>query len=181
MTMSDKTKVCKCVDCGTNVEVSKFMSATKVKCSECKEGRKTISEPQKEENGPTTTPEPQKTREIPRKAKEDIPIAPVGVGRVDGKPNKALMNLCCPFHTYQKMEIIGVIKSEKWGDIVDFQCRVRGCWCKVTISQQNQHIGPVKTTGDGLEYEADEVLEQLKNGNGHDIAVATKIEQKESK
>lgn len=170
--MSAKTKVCPCVDCGENVEVSKFMSALKVKCEKCKTGEKPVEVVAEKESN---TPPPVKAAEV---KKEES--APIGSGRIDGKPNRALMNLCCPFHPHERMHIVGVIKSERWGDIVDFQCRVRGCWCKVSVSQQNQRIGPVKTSGDGLGWEPDVTIEQIKNGEAREIAEVMGLEVKHS-
>lgn len=138
--MSKKTKIVKCVGCGKDIEVSKFMSALKARCQDCKNGSR-------------------------RGSSSNTSKAP----RIDGPPNKALSRLCCPYHPDHRMTVIGVIKSSKWGDIVSLQCRVDGCWTLVQISEQHRHMGPLRSKVHGIGFESEEdvsrFVEHMKNGN----------------
>jgi len=124
-----KTKQAICTGCGKQTEVSLFMSALKAKCDDCKTGK----QPQQGSNG----------------------FRPLTGPRIDGHPNAALRNLCCPYHTQKPMSIIGVVKSD-WGDVVTLQCREEGCWLMVKISEQQRSA--VKTTASGLSYTPDDIL-----------------------
>jgi hypothetical protein len=53
------------------------------------------------------------------------------------------------------MSIIGVVKSSM-GDISTFQCREKGCWTLVKISEQQ--TSPVMTSASGIGYEPDDLV-----------------------
>jgi len=128
--MATKTKDVECVGCGAEIQVSLFMSAAKAKCESCK-----------------------------KPATPDINIDgtyATGIGpRIDGAPNEALRLLGCPYHPKTPMSIIGVVKSSM-GDISTFQCREKGCWTLVKISEQQ--TSPVMTSASGIGYEPDDLV-----------------------
>lgn len=145
--LSKETKTVKCVGCGKDIEVSKFMSALKARCQDCKNsGRRSNSS----------------------NSSNNISRGP----RIDGPPSKALSRLCCPYHPDNRMTVIGVIKS-KWGDIVSLQCRVDGCWTLVQISEQQRHMGPLRSKVHGIGFESDDdvsrFVEHMKNGSVDNI------------
>lgn len=144
--MTTATKICPCIVCGAEVEVTKFASASKVKCELCKNGgsnteatEKPIPDVQQSFGGLTHRTGP----------------------RIDGQPSKALRNLCCPHHPDKPMTVIGVNKSELWGDQVTLQCREKECYTVVVILERQQFPLRTKVHGDG--YEPDDIIEALAN------------------
>ena len=137
----NKLKDAKFVECGKEIQIHIYASAKKCKCDDCKQGK--VRQ--------VTQPAP-----VPKSSPDGFFQRDPGP-RIDGRPNKALERLCCPYHHDIPMKVIGVIRSENWGDIVTLQCRRPGCWLVVNISEQSKHIGPLRTKshGDGFEPDMD--------------------------
>lgn len=154
-----KTKDATCIQCGTPIKIHIYASPKVAKCDVCKNNvTKTIMHNQDDDMNVygerTTGP------------------------RIDGAPNPALQNLACPYHPDKRMDIIGVIKNDHWGDIVSFQCRAKGCWTVVQISEQARKSGPWRTTVDGTSFEPDDVLEHLKEGKMDEWCEERNVEQR---
>ena len=139
-----KLKDARCIECGKEIQIHIYASAKKCRCDDCKRKRA------KRVTQPAPTPKPNSSEFFQRKPGP----------RIDGRPNRALEKLCCPYHPDIPMKIIGVIKSEIWGDIVTLQCRQPGCWLVVNISEQSK--GPLRTKSHGDGYEPDMDPEEIK-------------------
>lgn len=171
----ERYKNATCIECGKPIQIHIYASASKARCDECKSGRHgKVSGSVQTSQGDLKPLSTHETQGKPHgRAERHIGTDLVTEDdlhgpRIDHKPNLALQNLCCPFHHDMPMKIIGVINSPIWGDLVDLQCRHPGCWTRVTISQQNTKMGPVRTTGSGDGFEPDqspeEILERLRTG-----------------
>ena len=152
--MSKKTKQAECIECGEVITISLFASAKKARCDECKKDRKKNKKSDQQNH-------------LIQKADDDISTIDENTGltrgaRIDGRPNKALENLSCPYHPDKKMKLIGVIKDDMWGDIVTLQCREEGCWLVVEISEQSRRTGPLRTKSHGIGVEPDLPAEEVK-------------------
>lgn len=130
----NKLKDARCVECGKEIQIHIYASAKKCRCDDCK---------QREKRATQSTPTSSSGEFFQRNSEP----------RIDGRPNKALEKLCCPYHHDIPMKVIGVIKSENRGDIVTLQCRQPGCWLVVSISEQSQ--GPLRTKSHGIGFEPD--------------------------
>lgn len=140
----DKMKDAQCMMCGDNIKIHIYASAKKAICDGCKSQDTDIVE------------------DLP--TKDDLKGP-----RIDGKPNKALRKLCCPHHADTPMQVIGVIKGD-WGDLISLQCRIKGCWTLVQISEQQAKMGhPLRTKchGDGYEKDPDALIQHLEHGTLH--------------
>lgn len=139
-----RLKDAKCVECGKEIKINIYASAKKCKCDDCKRGRAKRA----------TRPTPPSKSSLGEFFKGDP--GP----RIDGRPNRALEKLCCPYHPDIPMKIIGVVRSENWGDLVTLQCRQPGCWLVVNISEQTK--GPLRTKSHGDGFEPDMDPEEIK-------------------
>lgn len=164
--MSKRTKPAKCVVCGKDIEITVFGSLKTCKCDECKGGNIKAATPTTEAKEDTT------------ERHETVYGEKMTGPRIDGKPNKALRNLCCPYHPQHPMDIVGVIKNDHWGDIVSFQCRQKGCYAVVQISEQSKMSGPLRTTACGTSFEQDDLVETLREGKMDDFCEQRGIEQR---
>jgi hypothetical protein len=160
--MADKTKDGVCVVCTKPIKVHKFVSLKTCKCDDCKTNKTRKAEPVNTSDQET--------------AYGESTAGP----RIDGKPNKALMKLCCPYHPADPMDIVGVIKNDKWGDIVSFQCRERGCHAVIQITEQAKMSSPWRTTADGTSFEPDDLIETLRQGKMEEWCDERGIEQKQT-
>ena len=137
-----KLKDARCIECGKEIQIHIYASAKKCRCDDCKRGRT------RRTTQPASTPKPNQ-------------FFKGGPGpRIDGRPNRALEKLCCPYHPDTPMKVIGVIRSENWGDLVTLQCRQPGCWLVVNISEQTK--GPLRTKSHGDGFEPDMDPEEIK-------------------
>lgn len=141
--MAKKLKIVECISCGKEVEVSVFASSAKTKCDDCKGGNKVTTTMTRNENG--------------FDGRKHGP-------RIDGPlDNDSLNRLCCPHHPDKPMTIIGVIKSD-WGDQITYQCREKGCYTVVQISEQSTM--PLRTRIHGIGFEIDDVFLALQEHKG---------------
>ena len=139
-----KLKDAKCIDCGKEIQIHIYASAKKCRCDDCKRNRGKVK--RATQSAPTSGP--------------DKFFQNNSGPRIDGRPNRALEKLCCPYHHDVPMKVIGVIRSENWGDIVTLQCRRPGCWLVVSISEQTK--GPLRTKSHGDGFEPDMDPEEIK-------------------
>lgn len=139
-----KLKDARCIECGKEIQIHIYASAKKCRCDDCKrKGKKRATQ---------SAPAPTSSTDEFFQSKSGP--------RIDGRPNRALEKLCCPYHPDVPMKVIGVIRSENWGDIVTLQCRRPGCWLVVNISEQTK--GPLRTKAHGDGFEPDMDPEEIK-------------------
>lgn len=138
-----KTKDAICNVCGESMQINVLASLKTAKCEPCKANKKQAVKVVEHNGNPSVYGENQNGP------------------RIDGRPNKAFENLGCPHHPQNKMLIIGVVKNELWGDLITLQCRQKGCWTVVNISEQSKRSGPLRTRVHGDGYEVDDIINRL--------------------
>jgi hypothetical protein len=172
-----KMKDAVCIDCGVAIEINVLASLKTARCAVCKTGGKFADVRYDDEPAAVADP-----------VDEPEPAGRVTVygesmtgPRIDGAPNKALARLACPYHPHKTMNVIGVIRNDHWGDIVSMQCREKGCWTVIQISEQSRISGPWRTTVDGTTFEPEDLLESVRGGSLSDWAREREIEVKQTK
>lgn len=161
-----KQKDATCIDCGKTIQINVLASLKTARCEDCKGGNKVEVSRGTQEGGDDV-----------RTAYGEAMTGP----RIDGRPNKALAKLGCPYHPHKVMDVIGVIKNDHWGDIVSLQCREKGCYALVQISEQSRMSGPFRTTVDGTSFEPDDLVETVRTGNLEEWAEARDVEVRYTK
>ena len=134
------TKTLPCIKCGTMVEVSKFMSAAKVLCDDCK--------------GDGTMPsklkiDVSKINHDTMPSVEDYNVLPSNIA------NKKLRDVTCPACGEPHMRILNIMDYSSFGIIVHYQCNK----CKLLMSASEQCKFRCKTQKIGHMYDY----------SGHDI------------
>lgn len=144
---SGNTKECACINCGNMVTVSKFMSASKVLCSDCR-GDMPLSRTTKD-TAPRLKPDItklDKSRIMPISEYEmnDAVIA-----------NPRLRKVTCPAcgHDYMKPNMI--IDWSQFGMVVAYQCSK--CYTIVDISEQARQIIPRYKPSQQFDYTGTEI------------------------
>ena len=116
------TKTLPCVKCGTMVEVSKFMSAAKVLCDDCKGESGGIHIPMKLK---IDTSKMDKDM-IP--TIDDYNILPSNIA------NRKLRKVTCPACGEEHMRIVNILDYSSFGLIIHYQCNK----CKLLLSVSEQ-------------------------------------------
>ena len=153
-----------CIECGTSIMVSKFMSLKKAKCAECK-GQTTSTEAKEGISVALEASQGPRTGDTPAKAKEDTSPSLAGIkvhpqhGRIDKKPNGSLRKLMCPYGCAE-MEVLMVIDSGKWGDSLAYQCM--NCRAVVQIMDADRNRPILRGMDSGIDLE--EHKERMKRG-----------------
>ena len=153
-----------CIECGTPIMVSKFMSLKKAKCADCK-GQPAPPEAKEGIFLAPEVPQGPRARTSPPKAKEDISPNLAGIkvhpqhGRIDKKPNGSLRKLMCPYDC-EEMEVLIVIDGGKWGDSLAYQCT--NCRTVVQIMDADRNRPILRGTDSGIDLE--EHKERMKQG-----------------
>ena len=135
-----KTKICKCVKCGVDTEVSKFMSADKVLCPDCKG---------------TSAPKEIKglaQRIVPDMSKLDrskiLPVEEYETNEVCIK-NPRLRSVRCPACGHEYIKPNMVIDWSQFGLIISYQCPK--CLLTMTISEQCDRV--IKYHSPGIQFD----------------------------
>ena len=140
--ISGNTKTLPCTKCGTMVEVSKFMSAAKVLCDDCKG----------DNSGGYTQRLKIDVSKIDRNTMptiEDYNVLPSNIA------NKKLRDVVCPACGEPHMRIIQIMDYSVFGLIIHYQCNK----CKLLVSVSEQCKFKCKTQKIGHMYDY----------SGHDI------------
>lgn len=145
--ISGDTKTLPCTKCGVMVEVSKFMSAAKVLCEDCK--------------GDGYAPPPKLNIDISKINRDTIPsiedynILPSNIA------NKRLRNVTCPACGHEHMRILQIMDWSAFGVIVHYQCNK----CKLLMSVSEQCKFRCKTQKLGVFYDySGHAIEDLADG-----------------
>lgn len=149
---TSNTKMLPCIQCGKIVEVTKFASASKVLCNECK-GTDTI-----------------KKSNTPKNLKIDI-------SKLHGMPpiteyyvipsiinNPRLRDVQCPACGQPHMKILNILDYSIYGLIIHYQCE--NCYALWSISEQCNHIVKTYKQGELYDYSGD-AINQLLSATDH--------------
>lgn len=117
--ISGNTKTLPCVKCGTMVEVSKFMSAAKVLCDNCKDGGVIPSKIKIDVS---------KVNRDTMPTIEDYNVLPSNIA------NKKLRDVTCPACGESHMRIVNIMDYSSFGLIIEYQCN--SCKLLMTVSEQ---------------------------------------------
>lgn len=144
--ISGNTKTLPCVKCGTMVEVSKFMSAAKVLCNDCK--------------GDNTTPtqlkiDVSKINKDTMPAIEDYNILPSNIA------NKKLRSVTCPACGEPHMRILNILDYSSFGLVIHYQCN--NCKLLLSVSEQCYFKCPTHKMGVTYDYSG-HAIEDLMDG-----------------
>lgn len=136
------TKVCQCINCGKNVEVSKFMSASKVLCNECKGVSVSSDIP---------------AMKIDKSRLGAVSIAPLEEYDVNGGviENRRLREIPCPKCGHNYIKPLSVIDWSQYGMLISYQCPE--CYLTMTISEQTKHKMKVYNPGKRFDYTGQQV------------------------
>lgn len=115
------TKILPCIKCGKDTEVSKFMSAQKVLCNECKG------------SAPVSTG---KKLVVDRSRLSMVNMPPIeeyemNVGII---ANRRLREVPCPSCGHNYMKPLMVVDWSQFGMVINYQCQ--DCYTTMTISEQ---------------------------------------------
>lgn len=142
------TKVCKCIKCGKDVTVTKFASAAKVLCDECKGESGGYTQHGEIDYEPVIN-----LKKIDRNIMptlEEYTITPALFA------NKALRNIKCPACGHEHMKILKVLDWSTSGLIVHYQCP--SCKLLVSVSEQTKTILRNMKEGVSYSYSGDEIM-----------------------
>ncbi|MCM1269417.1 MAG: hypothetical protein NC247_02160 [Ruminococcus flavefaciens] len=129
------TKVLPCINCGKMVEVTKFASAAKVLCDECK----------------GTSVKSGSKMVVDKSKLGSVNIAPLeeydmSTGVI---ANERLRKVSCPACGHNYMKPLMVIDWSQYGLVVDYQCQA--CYLRMWLSEQTH--GPVKIYSPGKRFD----------------------------
>lgn len=133
--VSGDTKTLPCTKCGTMVEVSKFMSAAKVLCDDCKGTNDGLM--------PKIKVDVSKINRNTMPTIEDYNVLPSNIA------NKKLRNVTCPACGEPTMRILQIMDWSTFGVIVHYQCNK----CKLLVSVSEQCKFRCKTQKLGVLYD----------------------------
>lgn len=125
---ASRTKICKCIDCGADVEVSKFMSAEKVRCDKCKTEQHSRSISVNYEDDEQIN---MGAGSITRASRRHYP----NVGII---ANSRLRKVKCPACGHEHMEVIRILDGSRFGLIISYQCP--SCFIFATFSEQHRRM-----------------------------------------
>ena len=136
--ISGNTKTLPCVKCGTMVEVSKFMSAAKVLCDNCKGSNISIAPSMHKLNIDISKANMETMPSV-----EDYNVLPSNI------KNKSLRNVTCPACGAKNMRILNILDYSIYGLIIHYQCN----HCKLLVSVSEQCKFKCKTHKIGNMYD----------------------------
>lgn len=124
--ISGNTKTLPCIKCGTMVEVSKFMSATKVLCDNCKDDGVAPSR---------LSIDITKLNRDTMPTIEDYNVLPSNIA------NRRLRDVTCPACGEHHMRILNILDYSSHGLVIHYQCSK----CKLLVSVSEQCKSRCKT------------------------------------
>ena len=142
------TKVCQCIKCGKDVTVTKFASAAKVLCDDCKGEEGGYASRGDIVMNPVIHLDKIDRDMIPRI--EEYSVTPALFA------NRALRQVTCPACGHNHMKILGVLDWSIFGLIVHYQCPK--CKLLVSVSEQTKHLIKNYRLGIPVDYSG-EVME----------------------
>lgn len=134
------TKICQCINCGVDVEVTKFASAAKVLCADCRD-----------DGSPSYEGSVNRNVRIDMGKLDRSVIPPLE--EYIAQPlmtNKALRDVECMSCGHKPMRILKVLDWSIFGLIVHYQCPE--CGLLVSVSEQTKHQIKVYEPGALYDY-----------------------------
>lgn len=138
------TKTLPCVKCGTMVEVSKFMSAAKVLCDNCK-GDGVIPSRLKVDIS--------KINRDTMPSVEDYNVLPSNIA------NKKLRDVTCPACGEQHMRILNIMDYSSFGLVIHYQCSK--CKLLVSVSEQCKFKCSTQKVGHLYDYSGHDIEDMI--------------------
>ena len=147
---SGKTKECQCIKCGNIVTVSKFMSASKVLCPDCK-GGDSSSIKYTRDNAPKLKVNPSKI--------DRSKLAPIEEYEVNDAviANKRLAKVKCPACGHEHMTPLSIVDWSLFGLIIQYQCPE--CLLTMTISEQTRRRLTKHSISKRFDYTGEQIEE----------------------
>lgn len=141
---SGSTKILPCIKCGTMTEVSKFMSASKVLCDNCKG---------------TSVGNIVRKLEVDKSKLGLVNIAPMEEYEInDGViANRRLREIKCPKCGHEYMKPLSILDWSQFGLIVHYQCQE--CYLLMNISEQCKRQVKIYSTGKRFDYTGRQIKE----------------------
>lgn len=149
--ISGNTKILPCIECGTMVEVSKFMSANKVLCDKCKGSGNGIA-PSK------LKVDISKVNRDTMPSVEDYTVLPSNIA------NTKLRNVVCPACGEPHMRIIQILDYSDIGLIIHYQCNK--CKLLVSVSEQCNFRCKTHKIGHMYDYSGHEIEDLISSVEG---------------
>lgn len=136
------TKICQCINCGVDVEVSKFMSAQKVLCDACK--------------GTSVSAEVPKMK-IDRSKLSKVNIAPIEEYELNGGviADRRLREVKCPKCGHEYMKPLSIIDWSQYGMLISYQCQE--CYLTMTLSEQTKYKMKTYSPGKRFDYTGQQI------------------------
>ena len=161
------TKILPCINCGIDVEVTKFASAAKVLCSNCKGEISPRASNKRNDNEML----PQIEIDISKIDRNVIPppeqynITPMLIA------NQALREVTCPACGYDSMKIIKVLDWSMFGMTLSYQCP--HCFLLMTLSEQSRRMVHYQEQGAFYDYTGEKIDGLLGTISHTRLSVAT--------
>lgn len=158
------TKVCKCIKCGKDVTVTKFASAAKVVCDECK-GVST-SGGEESASGVDSKPILDLTK-IDRSLMptiQEYTVTPALFG------NAALRHVKCPACGKDDIKVLKVMDWSTFGLIVHYQCP--RCKLLMSVSEQTKHMVHYRNNGEQFDYSGESINAGISSVVGSRMSMA---------
>lgn len=142
-----ETKQCACIKCGKMVTVTKFASAAKVICNECK-GIDAPDEATKKQVQCVTSVKVNLSKSKMPPITE-YNVLPTLIA------NRRLREVKCPACGHEYMKIIRILDWSTFGLVVTYQCEE--CLCGITLSEQAQSMSKPLSPSTSVDYSMDEI------------------------
>ncbi len=137
------TKICQCIKCGADVTVTKFASASKVVCDDCKGDDPGMYSAKNEiVLNPVIDLKKLDRNVVP--VLEEYKTTPALIG------NSQLRNVTCPACGHKYVKILKVLDWSTHGLIIHYQCP--HCKLLVSLSEQCKHLIRYQCMGEMFDY-----------------------------
>lgn len=139
------TKICQCINCGEDVEVTKFMSASKVLCNKCK--------------GVSSSSSNRAEMVVDRSKFNKIKMPPIEEYEMNGGmiANKRLQKVVCPACGHEYMKPIMIIDWSPFGLVIQYQCT--DCYTTINLSEQTREPIKIHTPAIQFDYTGRQIRE----------------------
>lgn len=161
------TKICKCTKCGKDVVVTKFASAAKVMCDECKgipsgDGEAVVAHAGEVNMNPVI-----RLDKIDRTIIPDIREYTVTPALFK---NPALRHVKCPACGHDDMKILKVMDWSVFGLIIHYQCPK--CKLLMSVSEQTKHMVHYRNNGEQFDYSGESITAGMSGVEGSRMSMA---------